>query len=181
MVGLEHGPQRGRALIPDRQHPGLQHGWRYGMVVPASSPYSSGWCCCAGDCRDTPRTLGLPTVGEWRQDALEMAQQTQDAGPPIARSCASTCSAIPISGCSPAATCWSRGAHRHQRLGQLYMTEQRGFSLMSANSAISMFEVGGFIGALVAGWGIGQAVQRQPGPMNLIFAMGYCSRWGRSG
>ena len=56
--------------------------------------------------------------------------------------------------------------------GNLYMTEQRGFNLMSANSAISMFEVGGFIGALVAGWGSDKLFNGNRGPMNLIFAMG---------
>ncbi|MGL4479529.1 MAG: MFS transporter, partial [Aeromonas veronii] len=56
--------------------------------------------------------------------------------------------------------------------GNLYMTEQRGFNLMSANSAISMFEVGGFIGALVAGWGSDKLFNGNRGPMNLIFAVG---------
>lgn len=56
--------------------------------------------------------------------------------------------------------------------GNLYMTEQRGFNLMSANSAISMFEVGGFIGALVAGWESDKLFNGNRGPMNLIFAVG---------
>ena len=37
--------------------------------------------------------------------------------------------------------------------GNLYMSETLGVDLVTANSAVTMFELGGFIGALVAGWG----------------------------
>ncbi|MBO2007380.1 hypothetical protein J4732_22360 [Serratia marcescens] len=43
---------------------------------------------------------------------------------------------------------------------------------MTANSAISLFEVGGFIGSLVAGWGSDKLFRGNRGPMNLIFAIG---------
>ncbi|STV29106.1 regulatory protein UhpC [Klebsiella pneumoniae] len=33
------------------------------------------------------------------------------------------------------------------------MSETLGVDLVTANSAVTMFELGGFIGALVAGWG----------------------------
>ncbi|XPE24960.1 hypothetical protein ACNKHM_12850 [Shigella sonnei] len=33
-----------------------------------------------------------------------------------------------------------------------------GRDLVTANTAVTMFELGGFIGALVAGWGFGQIV-----------------------
>ena len=51
----------------------LQHGWRYGMIVPGLIAILAGLLLC-WRLRDTPSTLGLPTVGQWRQDALEMAQ-----------------------------------------------------------------------------------------------------------
>lgn len=37
--------------------------------------------------------------------------------------------------------------------GNLYMSETLGVDLVTANTAVTMFELGGFIGALVAGWG----------------------------
>lgn len=43
---------------------------------------------------------------------------------------------------------------------------------MTANSAISLFEAGGFIGSLVAGWGSDKWFRGNRGPMNLIFAIG---------
>lgn len=56
--------------------------------------------------------------------------------------------------------------------GNLYLTQEKGYSLMTANSAISLFEVGGFIGSLVAGWGSDKLFRGNRGPMNLIFAIG---------
>lgn len=38
--------------------------------------------------------------------------------------------------------------------------------------AVTMFELGGFIGALVAGWGSDKLFNGNRGPMNLIFAAG---------
>ena len=37
--------------------------------------------------------------------------------------------------------------------GNLYLTETHGYDLLKANSAVSFFEIGGFLGALFAGWG----------------------------
>ena len=53
----------------------LQHGWRYGMIVPGVIAIVAGLFLC-WRLRDTPSAMGLPTVGEWRQDALEIAQQS---------------------------------------------------------------------------------------------------------
>ncbi len=56
--------------------------------------------------------------------------------------------------------------------GNLYMSETLGVDLVTANSAVTMFELGGFIGALVAGWGSDKLFNGNRGPMNLIFAAG---------
>lgn len=52
------------------------------------------------------------------------------------------------------------------------MSETLGVDLVTANSAVTMFELGGFIGALVAGWGSDKLFNGNRGPMNLIFAAG---------
>ena len=63
--------------------------------------------------------------------------------------------------------------------GNLYLTQEKGYSLMTANSAISLFEVGGFIGSLVAGWGSDKLFRGNRGPMNLP-SVSSC-RWRRCG
>lgn len=52
------------------------------------------------------------------------------------------------------------------------MTEQHHYSLINANAALSMFEIGGFVGSLVAGWGSDKLFGGNRGPMNLLFAIG---------
>ena len=56
--------------------------------------------------------------------------------------------------------------------GNLYMSETLGVDLVTANTAVTMFELGGFVGALVAGWGSDKLFNGNRGPMNLIFAAG---------
>ncbi len=54
----------------------------------------------------------------------------------------------------------------------LYLTEYHHYDLVSANFAVSLFEVGGFIGSLVAGWGSDKLFGGNRGPINLIFSIG---------
>ena len=120
----------------------LQHGWRYGMIVPGLIAIIAGLFLC-WRLRDTPSAMGLPTVGEWRKDAMELAQQTQDAGlshRQILRKYVLGNPYIWLLACCYVLVYVVRTAINDW--GNLYMTEQRGFNLMSANSAISMFEVG---------------------------------------
>jgi OPA family sugar phosphate sensor protein UhpC-like MFS transporter len=44
-----------------------------------------------------------------------------------------------------------------------------------------MFELGGFIGALVAGWGSDKLFNGNRGPMNLILPPEFCSPLARCG
>lgn len=56
--------------------------------------------------------------------------------------------------------------------GNLYLTQNHGFSLVKANSALTMLEVGGFIGTIVAGWGSDKLFAGNRVPMNIIFMIG---------
>lgn len=123
--------------------------------------------------RDRPQAIGLPPVGDWRHDALEVAQQQEGAGLSRKEILAKYVLLNPyiwlLSLCyvlvyvvRAAINDW----------GNLYMSETLGVDLVTANTAVSMFELGGFIGALVAGWGSDKLFNGNRGPMNLIFAAG---------
>ncbi|MCL4110787.1 UNVERIFIED_CONTAM: hypothetical protein GTU68_010164 [Idotea baltica] len=56
--------------------------------------------------------------------------------------------------------------------GNLYLTEEHHYSLINANAALSLFEIGGFVGSLVAGWGSDRLFGGNRGPMNILFAIG---------
>ena len=54
--------------------------------------------------------------------------------------------------------------------GQLYLYEYKQFSLIEAGSCIFSFEIGGFFGCLAAGWLSDKIFQGRRGPINAIFA-----------
>ncbi len=123
--------------------------------------------------RDRPQTVGLPPVGDWRHDEMEIAQQQEGAG--LSRREILTKYVLKNPYIWLLSLCYVlvyvvRAAINDW--GNLYMSETLGVDLVTANSAVTMFELGGFIGALVAGWGSDKLFNGNRGPMNLIFAAG---------
>jgi len=150
----------------------LHYGWRYGMMIAGSLAIAGGLFIC-WRLRDRPQSVGLPPIGEWRHDGLEIAQQHEGAGLSYREILYKYVLGNPyiwlLSLCyvlvyivRAAINDW----------GNLYMSETLGVGLVTANSAVTMFELGGFIGALVAGWGSDKLFNGNRGPMNLIFAAG---------
>ena len=123
--------------------------------------------------RDRPQAIGLPPIGDWRHDELEIAQQQEGAG--LSRKEILTRYVLLNPYIWLLSLCYVlvyvvRAAINDW--GNLYMSETLGVDLVTANSAVTMFELGGFIGALVAGWGSDKLFNGNRGPMNLIFAAG---------
>ena len=150
----------------------LHYGWRSGMMVAGGLAILAGLFLC-WRLRDRPQTVGLPEVGDWRQDEMEMAQQQEGAG--LSRKAILTRYVLLNPYIWLLALCYVlvyvvRAAINDW--GNLYISETLGVDLVTANSAVTMFELGGFIGALVAGWGSDKLFNGNRGPMNLIFAAG---------
>ena len=150
----------------------LHFSWRYGMIIPGIIGVVLGLLMC-WRLRDKPSTLGLPSVGKWRNDAMELVQESEGQGlsnREIIKRYVLTNKYIWLLAVSYVLVYIVRTAINDW--GNLYLTQEKGYSLMTANSAISLFEVGGFIGSLVAGWGSDKLFRGNRGPMNLIFAIG---------
>ncbi len=150
----------------------LNYGWRYGMAVPGVIAIVIGLIIC-WRLKDKPSTMGLPTVGNWRQDELEIQQETQATGlstREILVRYVLTNKLVWLLALSSVLVYIVRTAINDW--GNLYLTENYGYDLMTANSAVSLFEVGGFAGSLVAGWGSDKFFRGDRGPMNFIFALG---------
>ncbi|MFC7421809.1 MFS transporter [Iodobacter arcticus] len=148
------------------------YGWRMGMFVPGVIAIVIGLFLC-WRLRDRPQSMGLPSVGVWRNDKLEQAQEGEGQGlsnKEILKRYVLTNKYIWLLAFCYVLVYIVRTAINDW--GNLYLTEQYGYSLMTANSALSLFEVGGFIGSLVAGWGSDKFFSGNRGPMNLIFALG---------
>ncbi len=150
----------------------VHYGWRYGMWVPGIIAVIVGSILC-WRLRDKPTTMGLPKVGAWRNDKREILYEEESA--PVHWSKILTryvitnkwlwllaAASVLVYVVRTAINDW----------GNLYLTEVHQYNLVKANSAVSLFEVGGFFGSLVAGWGSDYLFRGERGPMNFIFAVG---------
>ncbi|MHA6609423.1 MFS transporter family glucose-6-phosphate receptor UhpC [Photobacterium damselae] len=150
----------------------LHFGWRYGFMLPGIIAVVIGLFIC-WRLRDKPVTLGLPSVGRWRKDHLEIAQENEGLGlssRDILHKYVIKNKYIWLLAFSYVLVYIVRTGINDW--GNLYLTEQFHYSLISANGAISLFEIGGFVGSLVAGWGSDKLFGGNRGPMNLIFSIG---------
>ncbi|HEM6681555.1 TPA: MFS transporter family glucose-6-phosphate receptor UhpC [Citrobacter koseri] len=143
----------GGALIPIvMAAAALHYGWRAGMMIAGTLAIIVGIFLC-WRLRDRPQAIGLPAVGDWRHDELEIAQQQEGAG--LTRKEILTKYVLLNPYIWLLSLCYVlvyvvRAAINDW--GNLYMSETLGVDLVTANTAVTMFELGGFIGALVAGW-----------------------------
>jgi OPA family sugar phosphate sensor protein UhpC-like MFS transporter len=147
-------------------------GWRYGFILPGILAIGVGSLICFR-MRDKPTSLGLPSVGEWRNDELEKRHEREGQGlafKQILRTYVLGNKYIWLLCSSYLLVYVVRTAINDW--GNLYLTERHGFELFSANAAVSMFEIGGFIGSLFGGWGSDKFFRGNRAPMNLIFALG---------
>lgn len=150
----------------------LYFGWRWGMIVPGIIGIIIG-CLLCYRLRDKPQTMGLPTVGEWREDSLELKHESIGVGLKqwdIIRTYVLGNKYIWLLAASYILVYIVRTAVNDW--GNLYLTEQKSYSIVKANSALSLFEVGGFVGSLLAGWGSDRLFRGNRGPMNVLFSFG---------
>ncbi len=151
----------------------MQYGWRYGMVVPGIIGIITGIIICL-ILRDRPESMGLPKVGEWREDELEMEQVRTSAKNlstmTILRKYIITNKFIWLLAVSYVLVYVVRIGVNDW--ANLFLVETHGVDLVIANSAITMLEIGGFIGTIFAGWGSDFFFKGNRVPMNIIFMVG---------
>ncbi|WP_227107484.1 MFS transporter family glucose-6-phosphate receptor UhpC [Chromobacterium rhizoryzae] len=150
----------------------MAYGWRYGMIVPGVIGIAVGLLLCVR-LRDRPASMGLPTVGAWRRDELELEQERNSAKLPmwqVLRRYVFGNRFIWLLAASYLFVYVVRIGINDW--GNKFLQEQHGYALLKANSAIFWLEVGGFIGTIVAGWGSDRFFRGNRVPMNIIFTLG---------
>lgn len=150
----------------------LHYGWREGMIVPGICGVLIGLLLC-WRLRDKPTTMGLPTIGKWRNDKLEIDQEQHGLGlsyREIIKKYVFTNKYIWLLALSYILVYIVRIAI--EDWGNLYLTEQYGYDLVTANSVLALFEAGGFVGALVAGRGTDLLFHGNRILMTLLFSIG---------
>ncbi len=150
----------------------LHFSWREGFIVPGCLGILGGILLC-WRLRDKPASMGLPTIGQYRNDFLEKKHENQGKGlsiKEILRDYVFRNKYIWLLSCSYLLVYIVRTVINDW--GNLYLTEYHHYDLVSANFVVSLFEVGGFVGSLVAGWGSDKLFGGNRGPINLIFSIG---------
>ncbi|MCQ9122223.1 regulatory protein UhpC [Rodentibacter pneumotropicus] len=150
----------------------LHYSWRHGFAIAGGSAIFIGFFLL-WRLRNTPESMGLPSVGHWRNDELELKQESLAPNlswREILRRYVFLNKYIWLLALSYTLVYVVRTAINDW--GNIYLTEKYHYDLVSANSALALFEVGGFLGSLVAGWGSDRLFSSNRGPMALIFAIG---------
>ncbi|WP_301099505.1 MFS transporter family glucose-6-phosphate receptor UhpC [Otariodibacter sp.] len=150
----------------------LHYNWRYGLNFAGWLGIFIGLILLIR-LKNTPDTMGLPSVGVWRNDPLELAQEEDGkdlSWQDILKKYVFLNKYIWLLAFSYTLVYVVRTAINDW--GNIYLTEHYHYDLVTANTILSLFEVGGFIGSIVAGWGSDKFFASNRGPMALIFAIG---------
>lgn len=148
--------------------------WQYAMYIP-------GWICIIGGffiinrLRDTPQSLGLPPIEEYRNDyvgsTLKKGEQEREL----------TTRESLVHYVLTNKYIWLLAIAYFfvyiVRMGinswtVLFLMKERGYSYLTATGSVSLFEVGGLFGSLFAGWCSDYLFQARRGPVNVIFSLG---------
>ncbi len=165
----------GAFLIPWIAGACLQYlGWRYAMYVPGVLCIFGGFFLI-NRLRDTPQSLGLPTVEKFRNDYAGGAVNKDG------REVELSTREILVEHVLKNKYIWMLAFAYFfvyfVRTGindwtALFLLETKGYSRLGANGCVSLFEVGGFFGSLGAGWASDRLFGAKRGPINVIFAGG---------
>lgn len=169
----------GGALIPLIAALCAQYwGWRWAMYVPGTLAILVGFFLI-NRLRDTPQSLGLPTIEKFRND-YSLQKQAEEKELPIKTILFEhvlknkyiwllACSYFFVYTIRTSINIWS----------QLFLVETKGYSLITAGACVFWFEMGGVLGSLAAGWTSDKLFQGRRGPINILFGLGVIlAIWG---
>lgn len=152
----------------------LRGGWQWGMFIPGTICLVAGFILMER-LRDIPQSLGLPAVEKYKQEPLEKEPVCPQSEQVLSLKRllfdqVLTNRYVWILSISYFFICLVRTAVNDW--GMLYFVENKGFSQMMAAGCVSWFEVGGFFGIIVAGWGSDKLFQGKRVPMMVIYGIG---------
>lgn len=149
-------------------------GWQYAMYLPGIVAIFAG-LFLINRLRDTPQSLGLPTIEKYRNDYGDQKKGSEDQerelsikeilGKYVLKNKFIWLLAIAnffVYMIRIGITDWS----------VLYLVEVKGYSIMGAGASLVWFEVGGFCGNLLAGWMSDIVYRGNRGQTMVIFIVG---------
>lgn len=146
-------------------------GWRWAMFIP-------GVICILGGLflinrlRDTPQSIGLPPIEKFRDDYPtqdhKLDQETELSTRELI-SLVITNKYIWLLAIAYFFVHIVRGGVGDW--AALYLIQEKGYNKITANGLSSLFEIGGLIGSLSAGWSSDRFFSARRGPVNVLYAM----------
>lgn len=162
----------GGALIPLIAAFCVQYwGWRYALYLPGVLCIVIGFFIM-NRLRDTPQSLGLPSVEKFRNDqpnSVKDEERTLSVKEVLVKHVLSN-KYIWILAISYFFVYVIRQAIND--FGALFLIKVKGYSIIAANGSVFWFEAGGICGSLVAGWASDKIFKGRRGPINVLFSLG---------
>lgn len=149
-------------------------GWRYGMYIPGIISIM-GSLFLINRLRDTPQSLGLPSIEKFRNDypsSVKSSQRSEKSKQSTKELLKDVLSNKYI---------WLLAIAYFfvyvLRIGisdwtALFLYEVKGYGAFSSSGTSSLFEAGGFCGCLFAGWSSDRFFKAKRGPVCVLFALG---------
>ncbi len=147
-------------------------GWRLTMDVPGIACIVMG-IFLINRLRDTPRSLGLPTIEEYKKDYPSKKHEKsryQLSTKEILFKYVLNNKYIWILAVAYFFVYLIRQAVNEWT--NLFLVESKGVSYLLAGSSLLFFEIGGLIGSLAAGWSSDYLFKGKRGPVNVLFTLG---------
>lgn len=150
-----------------------QWGWRYAMWIPGVLCIMVGFFLI-NRLRDTPQSLGLPAIEKFRNDYAagekKEVKEKELSTKEILFDYVLTNKWIWMLALASFFVYVVRMAINDW--SALYLIETKNYSMIKANSCVALFEIGGLVGMLVAGWLSDKLHGGRRGPMNVLFSLG---------
>lgn len=147
-------------------------GWRYALYIPGILCILTG-IYLMNRLRDTPESLGLPPVEDYRNDFSGTTRRKGEKDEEISTK------DILVKYVLKNKFIWLLAIANMfvyivrtaiNDWSALFLVEARDYNQLTANGCVSLFEIGGFCGSLVAGWGSDHLLNARRGPVNALFA-----------
>jgi OPA family sugar phosphate sensor protein UhpC-like MFS transporter len=150
----------------------LLFGWRYALFVPGLICIFAGFYLmyCL---RDTPQSMGLPPIEKYRDDYSSLRSKNGKESDLSTRDIlfeyilrnkyiwTLAIASFFIYVIRTAVNDWS----------MFYLIEVKGYSNLAAGFCVFWFEIGGFLGSLVAGWSSDLIFKGKRNPVNVLFSI----------
>jgi len=151
------------------------YGWRSAFFVPAAIA-ALGAIFLATMLRDTPQSLGLPPVEEYRGDVKRGGEGDDEAHDDTAETFKEIMVRYILRNRLLWIICFANIFVYIVRIGVLdwaptFLVESKGASLMGAGIITAISEVVGIVGAITAGWFSDRIFKGRRGPANVIFML----------